>query len=43
MYEYLSSVKLADLVAEQKALGRAADPKITVLQDRRARSAVVPA
>ncbi|MCX7153600.1 MAG: Fe-S cluster assembly transcription factor [Proteobacteria bacterium] len=43
MYEYLSSVKLSDLVAEQKALGRAADPKITVLQDRRARPAVVPA
>ncbi|MEI6302707.1 MAG: Fe-S cluster assembly transcription factor [Betaproteobacteria bacterium] len=43
MYEYLSSVKLSDLVAEQKALGRAADPKITVLQDRRARPVVVPA
>ena len=43
MYEYLSSVKLSDLVAEQKALGRAVDPKITVLQDRRARPVVVPA
>jgi Rrf2 family iron-sulfur cluster assembly transcriptional regulator len=43
MYEYLTSVKLADLVAEQKALGRVADPKVTVLQDKRTRPAVVPA
>lgn len=43
MYEYLSSVKLSDLVAKQKTLGRAADPKITVLQDKRTRPAVVPA
>jgi Rrf2 family iron-sulfur cluster assembly transcriptional regulator len=43
MYEYLSSVKLSDLVAEQKALGRPTDPKITVLQDKRPRPAVVPA
>jgi len=43
MYEYLSSVKLSDLVAEQKALGRPTDPKITVLQDKRPRPAVVSA
>ena len=43
MYEYLSSVKLSDLVAEQRALGRAVDPKITVLQDKRPRPVVVPA
>lgn len=43
MYEYLSSVKLADLVAEQKALGHAVDQKISVLQDKRPRPVVVPA
>ncbi len=43
MYEYLSSVKLSDLVAEQKALGRIVDPKVTVLQDKRPRPVVVPA
>lgn len=43
MYEYLSSVKLSDLVAEQKALGRPTDPRITVLQDKRPRPAVVSA
>ena len=43
MYEYLSSVKLSDLVAEQKARGRPTDPKITVLQDKRPRPAVVSA
>jgi len=43
MYDYLSSVKLSDLVAEQKALGRPTDPRITVLQDKRPRPAVVSA
>ncbi len=40
MYEYLSSVKLSDLVAEQRALNTGAEPKVAVLCDKRTRQAV---
>jgi Rrf2 family transcriptional regulator, iron-sulfur cluster assembly transcription factor len=41
MYEYLDSVKLSDLVAEQAARGE--HERVKVLQDRRAKEAAVSA